>query len=255
MTVILIDAGASRMVDLDIYPFVPWSDFLEALGPEERERRRLALAAERDAKAQAVRKRARSLRKNDLDHLARVGVRGSAGRAGMMRPTAEREQHGEVVIEDRTVIDDGGHVVRARGPRIVNQTPLDRYLSRRSIDERQHKAGERLRSDWYTAGLEPHTTANLLGSGGGGECAYGMARNEAQAIARESYRSALKALGIRLAPVLVVVCCEDRSATDWALSKGVRDAGPPRGRSTSAEIEGLAALRIALDMLADHYGY
>ena len=182
-----------------------------------------------------------------------------------MRPTAEREQHDEVVVEDRIILDEkSGSMVRARGPRVVTQTPLDRYRHRRSIDDRQFKAGEKLRSDWYVSGLEPHTVANLMGSGGGGECSYGMAKSEGQAMAREEWRMAVKAAGIRLSPILIAVCCEDRTAPEWLLSTGHREqraieeggnTETDEKTSRRVETEAMITLRIALDVLANHYGY
>lgn len=258
------DPPATPMVDADIMPFEGLS---EATQEERMKADRVAayVRAASEREGQATKKRLRAQRLRDADHKKRVGVRGSAARAGMMLPTAEREQHDEVVVEDRIVEDektDG--MVRARGARVVTQTPLDRYRHRRTIDDRQFKAGETLRNDWYVSGLEPHTVANLMGAGGGSECSYGMAKNEGQAIAREEWRLAVKAVGSRLAPILVAVCCEDRSAPEWLLSTGYRE---PRGTdadgrpeasenaSKRVQLEAMVTLRLALSILADHYGY
>lgn len=255
---------STPMVALDIVPYVGWSE-----AEENRRMKQARVAAYRQAEderqSQGTKKRQRDLRLRRVDHEKRVGVRGSAARAGMMLPTAERELHDEVIVEDRIILDEkSGGMVRARGPRVVTQTPLDRYRHRGNINERQFKAGEKLRSDWYVSGLEPHTVANLMGSGGGGECSYGMAKSEGQAIAREEWRQAIKATGIRLSPILIAVCCEDRTAPDWLLSTGHReprgtdDAGKPETDdkiSKRVQHEAMVTLRIALDVLANHYGY
>lgn len=258
------EAPSTPMVELDVYPYEGWSEAEE----ERRMKAERVEAYQQAASArngQAAKKKLRQLRLVRVDHEKRVGVRGSAARAGMMLPTAEREQHGEVVVEDRIILDEkSGSMVRARGPRVVTQTPLDRYHHRRNIDDKQFKAGERLRSDWYVSGLEPHTVANLMGSGGGGECSYGMAKSEGQAMAREAWRQAVKAAGIRLSPILIAVCCEDRTAPEWLLSTGYRergviaDGGKPETTekiSRRVEIEAMITLKIALDVLANHYGY
>ena len=231
---------------------------------ERRIRAASALPAERIEQDRRAKRRARDLRLSDADHAQRSGRRGGSARQAMVRPTAEREAHDEVLVEDRTVLDErGGGMIRARGPRVVTQTPLDRYLRRGSIGDRQHKAGEKLRSDWYVSGLEPHVVANLLGSGGG-ECGYGMAKGEGQAIAREEWRRAVKATGIRLSPILIAVCCEDRTAAEWLLSTGFRGRAEPgpTGNVETAEkadyrvhLEAMVTLKLALDVLADHYGY
>lgn len=171
-----------------------------------------------------------------------------------IKPTKARQRHGQIVKGFVEVEDDDGHIVElAQVHRDLAQTPLDRYHARGELDPRNRerngllfKAGEMLRADWFHAGLEPRAIANLLGTGGGGMCSYGMPASHAQAIAREAVRHALRAVPKRLGPMLTAVCCDDRTASEVAISQG-HCAG------RAGQIVGMTTLRIALEALADHY--
>jgi Domain of unknown function (DUF6456) len=173
--------------------------------------------------------------------------------ATKVRPTKARRRHGQVVKMFVEVADDAGHIVEvAQVHRDLHQAPLDRYHARGELDPHNRerngilfKAGEMLRADWFHAGLEPRAVANLLGTGGG-LSGYGMAASEAQLVARQAFRRAVDAVGRRLAPILVHVCCEDRVASDYAIQHGAR--------GSQASLIGVTTLRIALEALADHYG-
>jgi hypothetical protein len=125
-----------------------------------------------------------------------------------------------------------------------SQSPLDHYHRRDRVDDRQYRAGDRFRTDFLLGGLETRLVADLArisGNAGGGP---GLMATERQVAARQRWRRATQAVGLRLSPVLVAVCCEERTAADWT-------AKPGRG----GEIEGMTTLRLALDTLADHYGF
>jgi hypothetical protein len=120
--------------------------------------------------------------------------------------------------------------------RIASKTQLEILHGRDAITLAQRNAGERLYKDYHLSGAEPAVTGSLAPSIGQ---ARGMTDIQAEASAR--YRQALQAVGIALSDVLVAVCLLDEPAGDWAQNKGIpRPDGPAR-------------LRLALDLLRDHY--
>lgn len=150
------------------------------------------------------------------------------------RALAEAVYHAALACIDRqgpglVVVD--GVAVNPQGrekPNIFRQQhgaarAIDRYRSRGSISEREYQAADRLWEDLTRAGLSPRVTANLLGAGGGGECAYGMATTIAQVAARQRVRMAESAVGRRLWATLVAVVWDEMTATAWAQCEGVRN--------------------------------
>jgi hypothetical protein len=129
------------------------------------------------------------------------------------------------------------------------QTALE-WLRRRQdgngepmITDTLFDAGERLRADWFFAGLDQPVTVNWeLGqpSSVGGPAAGTL--SDRRLDARDRVHRALGAVGPALAQVLVAICCEDRR-----LVAIERAAGWP---DRSAKI----VVRIGLEMLAVHYG-
>lgn len=157
----------------------------------------------------------------------------SISRQGRDRGTRERWRHDELTIEG----DSEPHAKAL-------QSPLDRYKARRELDshpERNqalYEAGDRLRGDFYLAGLAPRVTANLLSTGpGNGDV------TDRQIAARRRYRAAACAVDSELWSCLRHVVCLDETAADWALMKGW-NRGP----------DGMVALRLGLSSLARHYG-
>lgn len=154
--------------------------------------------------------------------------------------------------EDLTV--EGGIVVSRRGREGPNPfrrqhgapRAIDRYRERGSITERQYQAADTLWCDLMRAGLAPKVTANLLGAGGGGEAACGMAITAGQVDARARIRVVADRLGRRLWGVLQAVIWNEMAASAWAGGYGVTEA-------SKARAAGIMALRLALDTLADHY--
>ncbi|WP_207483154.1 DUF6456 domain-containing protein [Arenibaculum pallidiluteum] len=133
------------------------------------------------------------------------------------------------------------------------QSCLDRYLARGALIPRDGRpraqdwatwrwqAGRRLLADYQEAGggralVEEYADwpcsrhPGRLRSGGG---AAGAARR---------MQAAIRAVGIRLSPVLVHVCCLDRPAGEWARRRNL------------PEQAALPLLAVALDCLVDHYG-
>ena len=120
------------------------------------------------------------------------------------------------VIESR--LSDGRLIKAAR---VINQTPLDRYLSRNQITKAQFDAGETLYRVWYAAGKTQRVCQNYNQKTG-----RGLHDSESRAKAEESLRKALIACGPIFASVSVAVCVYGEPASDWATARGKRsDAG------------------------------
>lgn len=139
-----------------------------------------------------------------------------------------------------------GMPVRQRVQRVTTQTILDRWLARRSIDERQWKAGDRLRETIYLAGLEPRVTVNLESTHGSGDPRHMMPTSEAQAAARAELRRTLALLPQRLAGLAVAVCADQETPEAYMAREGIK--------GSDAKTIGRDRLRMALDLLADLYG-
>ncbi len=139
-----------------------------------------------------------------------------------------------------------GRPIRERVQRVVTQTILDRWLQRRWISPRQHQAGDRLRAIIYRAGLEPRVTVNLDGSRGSDDPRLMMTTTERQAFARDAMRRALARLPDRLAGLAVAVCSDQESPSAYVSREG--------HRGTQATTIGNDRLKMALDVLADHFG-
>lgn len=131
--------------------------------------------------------------------------------------------------------------INSRRKRAAQQCYLDRYFRRGHIDARRYAAGRRLYEDWYRSGSQPYLVAAYDGqapqkvrSSGGGPTDY-------QAVLRLRVNEALRQVGSGLSPILVHVCLLDQAAKDWAAA---------RGEGTAS---GITVLRLALEVLADHY--
>lgn len=179
-------------------------------------------------------------------------VLSSAGKAWLRRKLASgdpfREQHQQRAIET-------AEIEGVRRPALVDETesPLG-WLRRRKgrsggpmIDAAQFEAGERLRRDFFHAGLMPRITASWDGMPGNrsarraGPGASADLREHTVA-AQQRVRQALGAVGPDLASILVDVCCHLKG-----LEQAEREKGWPR---RSAKL----VLQIALNELARHYG-
>lgn len=115
---------------------------------------------------------------------------------------------------------------------------MDRYRLRDQITERQFDAGERLLAWWRAAGGGRLSISNY-----GVRIPGGCEISEHQASLRCDLNAALSVIGPRLSSVVIHVCLCDEAAGDW----GERHRGKPG--------DGIAILRLALDSLADHWGF
>jgi len=153
-----------------------------------------------------------------------------------------RFNHDAIIAERRDVTADDGSVIgQTTGMRVISQTPLDRYLIRDNITQTQWLGGDRLRADFERSSFEntAQSRYDTMPSGGGWDPG---AVTVAICAARRSYLTAIQALPVRLSPVIVHVCCLRGYAADWARAKHL-----PKN-------DGMALLRLGLDILADHYG-
>ncbi len=175
-----------------------------------------------------------------------------AGAAWLRRRLASgdpfREQHQSRAIET-------AEIEGVRRPALVDETesPLG-WLRRRKdktgrpmIDAAQFEAGERLRRDFFHAGMTPRVTASWDGIPGNRatrRAGPGASTNlrEQTVAAQQRVRRALDAVGPDLAGILVDVCCHLKG-----LEEAEREKGWPR---RSAKL----VLQIALKELARHYG-
>jgi len=177
------------------------------------------------------------------------------GRNRIARDTASadpfRAQH---QIEGTRMIDGRGHGSKtALTPMKVNlaETPLG-WLRRRKgsngkalLSESQFEAGERLRADFTSAQMSQRVTADWSVQLDGNRRAGGsdLTVSEKALAARQRFYKALEAAGPGLAEPLVDVCCH---------LNGLEDA---ERRMGWPQRSGKVVLAIALERLADHYGF
>jgi hypothetical protein len=117
---------------------------------------------------------------------------------------------------------------------------------REMITQEQFAAGERLRSDFTFAGLEPRVTASWNAAGAATRQSrgpHGFEMREEVLAARERVQRALKAVGPELSGILLDVCCYLKG-----LEEVEREHAWPQ-RS------GKLVLQFGLAALARHYGF
>jgi hypothetical protein len=146
----------------------------------------------------------------------------------------------------------GGTTASRRQPELnPAESPLA-WLRRRKdkdgaalIGDAEFQAGERLRADFWFAGLTPRVTTNWSAVGGSGRAGPGLGLDLKDNIvaARERVHRALAAVGPELAGVLIDVCCH---------LKGLKDAERQAGWPARS---GKVVLQLALRRLARHYGF
>ncbi|MFD2264323.1 DUF6456 domain-containing protein [Lacibacterium aquatile] len=124
----------------------------------------------------------------------------------------------------------------------VNGEPLDRYLARGELKGRQAEAAKRLRALWYRCHFEAGLTMRWDERVNGSRGSEAESMSDGLVAARRNYAKAVQAVGIRLSDALCRVVCEGMSARDWAVATGRHPAS------------GIEMLRLALDLLADHWG-
>lgn len=177
-----------------------------------------------------------------VDAVAEIekGIRDAA--AARRRAAAKRQADDEARTR--------GKVLRATAEREgkPDMVPgvIARYAARNEITKTQATAAVTLRRDfWIGEGGE--VRGRLVSSygdapmgGAGGNPPYSAGQS------RAAYEAAMASAGPELAPILVHVVIEDRSAGSWAEARGAKESAAAR--------EGLITLRIALNALARHYG-
>lgn len=177
------------------------------------------------------------------------------GRARVTRDAATadpfRAQH---QIEGTRMIDGRGVGTKtALTPMRVNlaETPLG-WLRRRKgsngktlISQAQFDAGEKLRADFTNAQMTQRVTADwsVQLDGNRRNASEGLSISEKALAARQRFYKALDAVGPGLAEPLVDVCC---------YLSGLEDA---ERRMGWPQRSGKVVLAIALERLADHYGF
>lgn len=142
--------------------------------------------------------------------------------------TAERWQHSrrEMVLTGQA----GIYAMRAQ-----DECALDRWLGAGAISSEEHAAGMKLRSDYHHGQVSMMAQRVYDGvrapSPGASWQSPAERRSESAEAAYRRWRAAIRAVGMRLSPLLIAVCCED-GALAW----------PRRGE-----------LRLALQQLQAHY--
>ncbi len=113
------------------------------------------------------------------------------------------------------------------------------------ISIEQLAAAERLRADFWFAGMSPRVTTNWSAAETGGPSGHGLSgtdMNDNMIAAKNRVRHAVAAVGPELGSILIDVCCH---------LKGLEDAERRQGwPQRSAKI----VLQLALTRLARHYG-
>lgn len=179
--------------------------------------------------------------------------------SGRGREFLKRALSGQDIEAASTAVGAASHRVRSRvasadpeAP-VVNQDEsalgwMRRHQGRdgRSlISEHEFQAGERLRADFWFAGMTPRVTANWSAVPGGGSrspAGSGVEMRDGVVAAQERVRRALAAVGPELNGVLIDVCCH---------LKGLEDAERAAGWPQRS---GKVVLQLALASLARHYG-
>ena len=166
-------------------------------------------------------------------------------RAGVI-VAASNDDYGPKERHRHDVVEKEGEAAQAH-VRIVTATVLDTMKSRKNLgfdkDEDQQRlwnAGDRLRSDFYLAGMQPRVISTLtpLPGGGKGEMSNRMVD------ARNRFNAALNAVGPVLSPILLHVVCHDQPVNSFLKRKG-----------SQSETVASTLFKAALATLTHHYGY
>ena len=137
---------------------------------------------------------------------------------------------------------------KAQVRRVYDQDPLERLFRRGVVDDRQHAAGMRFASDWRGAGIPQKVTSAYSDTPRTRPEFSAMASTEAQVYARQRLRGAREAIGPYLDGIVLDVLIDERDLLDTGRKHFGRRDGP-QARASATDV-----FKIALDMLADHYG-
>jgi hypothetical protein len=153
------------------------------------------------------------------------------------------QQH---LVERELTLQGPGRAAPQKGARRVTvnlaESPLTWLHARGHISDREFEAGERLRSDWEVAQLNPGMTMRWEPAiGRGSRSEHGLNPTERQISARARFDGAIAAAGKGLADILwrVVCACEGVPDAEKALEWPARS--------------GKLVLKLALDRVADFY--
>jgi hypothetical protein len=142
----------------------------------------------------------------------------------------ERLARGQEVSVDETMVAGLRHI------RLLNTRMLDRYQARGEVTERQYGAGDRLYRTWFASGSSPI----IIGAYSIRVDYAGHDLTDHQATMRAAVTGALQAVPFRMAQIIVSVVFLDEPANAW-------------GRQQGNTRDGIACLRLSLDILGDHY--
>lgn len=154
-------------------------------------------------------------------------------------PTPERVR--QAAGDMKRVIDNDGNKIIA-----MQDSPLDRMLSRGAIDPAPYRALMKYKHHWYHAGLSGSISsvdANRVFACDATNFSH-MAKTEQQADHRQQYRKAVGKIGLIASNVVERVVCYE-----MPLASGVVVGNAPQARSEST-----MALKIAGEMLAGLWG-
>ena len=141
----------------------------------------------------------------------------------------------ELALEEQDAERDKADRQRQAAKRIADSWPCDTYRKRGEISVRQHAAALRLFGDWSSSGLDPWASSF------DGIVTSGEARTPGQGPTYAQYQAAMRAIGMQLSGVVSYVVLAGHHASEWAAIRKIKRQ------------DGIACLRFALDVLAEHY--
>lgn len=173
-------------------------------------------------------------------------IAGRIRREADLTVTPERRRRAGGAIVRASVSLPCGEKAQVR--RVHDQDPLERLFRRGVVDDRQHAAGMRFASDWRSAGIPQKVTSAYSDTPRARPEYSAMASTEVQVYARQRLRGARQALGPYLDGIVLDVLIDERDLLDTGRKHFGRRDGP-QARASATDV-----FKIALDMLADHYG-
>ena len=147
---------------------------------------------------------------------------------------AERQQHGEYVEVETAVAG-------VKALRNVTVDPIDTYYKRGNITYAQYQAATTFANQFAKAGMTVRYSQSKYGAAAGGE----PSDNHLDVVhdTRKRVLAALAHVGQPLAGIVEHVAGYGEAAGTWSGSQ----------RANRPDIEGMVALRMALDGLVSHY--
>ena len=148
----------------------------------------------------------------------------------------EKRQHGTYIEVETTTAG-------VTALRNVTADPISTYWKRGTITMKQHQAATTFANHFTIAGMTAHYSQSKYGGTVGGQPSDHQL--EVQSDTRKKVNAALKYIGSPLSSVITHVAGHGETAGTW---QGVTNANRP-------DIEGMVALRLALDGLVKHYNW